>query len=342
MSNAARVGDPTEHNENLGTGPGATNVVVQGSKAWRASVDVHTCTEHQQEKAYIGSTTVLINGEMAVRKGDFVTSLNPPANAVKEGAPDVLIGDLGFGLLDPARAKAFCKDWCAFLKEWPNLNEGQRVARIQEIVNKHLEAAGVPPVTVISSDTPGAGQFSSKTWAIELDKEIMTRPTLDENFGVPLGGLVYHESRHAEQYYAATRYQASQRGMTKDTVSRGMVVPDSAAASAMNGRFRGSPTAESVFGKTMHHAYRDQAYRDYSDKTARDFFADQTKDDMKREYQAATPEVDAYRASALIDTPCNCKKLEEEEAAKAEAEAAAAAAAAAPAAAPAPAPGGTP
>jgi uncharacterized Zn-binding protein involved in type VI secretion len=335
MSNAARVGDPTEHGQNLGAGPGSRNVVVEGGKAWRAGVDVHTCTEHQKEKAYIGSTTVLINGEMAVRKGDLIASLNPPTNAVTDGAKDVLIGDLGFGLLDPARAGSFCKDWCAFLKEWPALNEGERVARIQEIVNKHLAASGVPPVKVISGVTGGAtGQFSIDAWAITLNKDIMTSPALQDNFGAPFGGLVYHESRHAEQYYMASRHQASQPRMTGSKVSTSMAVPPNVGASAMRAKFTGAPSAESVFGKTMHHAYRDTDYRAYSDKTASEFFADTANGDKEAQYKAATREVDAYHASALLETKCDCKKLEAEEAAKAQAEAQAQGAAAAPGGAP--------
>jgi hypothetical protein len=113
-----------------------------------------------------------------------------------------------------------------------------------------------------------------------------------------------------------------------------MVVPPNVGASAIGAKFRGSPSAESVFGKTMHHAYRDSDYRAYSDKTASDFFADTTCGEKEAQYRAATAEVDAYHASELLETKCDCKKIEAEEAAaaaaKAQAEAQAQGAAAAP------------
>src|SRR5438094_10237898 len=84
-------------------GPGCTDVEIQGKKAWRCG-DMHgapgpgcitappPAPPHGLEACRMGSMTVLINGQMAVRMGDMLLGAGPP-NVVASGAPKVLIGD---------------------------------------------------------------------------------------------------------------------------------------------------------------------------------------------------------------------------------------------------------
>src|SRR5687767_13234833 len=85
----------------VGPGSGSPNVQINNMPAWRANVDLHLCTlpiappapaPHGPEVCVLGSTSVLINNQMAVRQTDILVGAGPP-NPVLVGFPKVLIGD---------------------------------------------------------------------------------------------------------------------------------------------------------------------------------------------------------------------------------------------------------
>jgi uncharacterized Zn-binding protein involved in type VI secretion len=94
---AARVGDMTGHGTPLAPGPGSPTVLIGGSPAWRAAMDVHACplstgpVAHGAGAVTTGSTTVLIGGAPAARMGDPLVEATAP-NTVAQGLPTVLIG----------------------------------------------------------------------------------------------------------------------------------------------------------------------------------------------------------------------------------------------------------
>lgn len=94
---AARVGDATAHGTALGPGPGCQTVLIEGRPAWRADADAHECPlgsgqqAHGSGRVVSASTTVMIGGEPAVRKGDLVVERGT-TNAIVSGAVSVLIG----------------------------------------------------------------------------------------------------------------------------------------------------------------------------------------------------------------------------------------------------------
>ena len=97
MPPAARVTDPTMHGSPLAPGPGSPDVLIGGMPAWRATVDQHVCplstgpVPHQGGMVAVGSATVLINNQMAVRQGDQLIEKGPP-NPIATGCPTVIIG----------------------------------------------------------------------------------------------------------------------------------------------------------------------------------------------------------------------------------------------------------
>ena len=92
---AARATDQTSHGIPL-SGPGSTNVLIGGLPAWRMS-DMHTCplvtgtVPHVGGTVAMGSMTVMINGQPAVRQGDQIIEVGPP-NAIASGEMTVLLG----------------------------------------------------------------------------------------------------------------------------------------------------------------------------------------------------------------------------------------------------------
>jgi uncharacterized Zn-binding protein involved in type VI secretion len=88
---------------------------MEGKPAWRANLDKQACTlpiappapaPHGPEICVLGSMSVLINNQMAVRQGDLLVGAGPP-NPVLVGCPTVQIGDEPFGLEDPANTLQF-------------------------------------------------------------------------------------------------------------------------------------------------------------------------------------------------------------------------------------------
>lgn len=92
MPEAARRFEPTDH-PGIITGPGAAQVLINGLAAMRVT-DQHACLlppvagPHPPSTIIKGSSTVLIEGQPAARKGDTVGC----GAAITTGSPNVLIG----------------------------------------------------------------------------------------------------------------------------------------------------------------------------------------------------------------------------------------------------------
>jgi uncharacterized Zn-binding protein involved in type VI secretion len=107
MPPAARVGDATAHGKPLSPGPGSPDVNIGSKPAWRAEIDQHACPMVSPAgpdgvgSVMIGSPTVFINGEMAVRMGDCVIEkpglAMGPVNVIVGGCGTVIIGEVGMG-----------------------------------------------------------------------------------------------------------------------------------------------------------------------------------------------------------------------------------------------------
>jgi uncharacterized Zn-binding protein involved in type VI secretion len=71
--------------------------LIGGQPAWRAAIDFHACPLadglrlHVGGTVVVGSTTVLIGGMPAARKGDVIVESGGP-NVIAGGAPTVVIG----------------------------------------------------------------------------------------------------------------------------------------------------------------------------------------------------------------------------------------------------------
>ena len=81
----------------------------------------------------------MINGQMAVRQGDILIGAGPP-NSVLAGLPSVLIGDMGFGLADPANMAEFCQEFARLVEDWPKLTPEARRQRLEDMTNKQLRS----------------------------------------------------------------------------------------------------------------------------------------------------------------------------------------------------------
>lgn len=101
MPSAARLGDMTEHGTPLGAPApglvGSPNVFIGGQRAWRATIDIHSCPQSSGTVAHVGgvvlkgSASVFINKFPAVRQGDKIVETGGP-NGIAVGLATVQIG----------------------------------------------------------------------------------------------------------------------------------------------------------------------------------------------------------------------------------------------------------
>lgn len=272
---AARLLDPTAHGPPLVPGPGAIApkpVFINGRPALRAPKDTNSCVipiappapaPHGPEKCVLGSVTVLINSQMAVRMGDLWVGAGPP-NSVVMGSPNVLIGDVGFGLADPANMDEYCEGFRQLVRDWPGLTPEQRRQRMADLVNRQLAKSGCPPVGVNSNPalagTSTRGQFSFSTWNIDMNPDLLASNSLSTQDARTLANTLYHEARHSEQWWDAARVAAG-GGSNAAQISTSMGIPPStasaAAASPASGTspaaVMGRATQRSVYGAGHDH-----------------------------------------------------------------------------------------
>jgi uncharacterized Zn-binding protein involved in type VI secretion len=216
-------------------------VFIGNKPAWRANTDTAVCTTpiappapapHGPEKCYLGSLSVMINNQMAVRQGDILIGAGPP-NPVLMGFPTVLVGDVGFGLMDPANMAEFCKEFAQLIKDWGSLTSEQRRARLEDAINRQLDKSGLPRQSVVgsASHAPGNAQYDFQSGAIEVSQGQLNSAALSPQGARQLANAVYHEARHAEQWHHMARLAVG-RGQTAAQIQSNMFVTPSAAQAA--------------------------------------------------------------------------------------------------------------
>lgn len=176
MKPAARIGDPTAHGNPLAPGPGSPNVLIANKPAWRTVVDTHMCampnpipaaTPHGPGQVMMGSPTVLINMQMAVRMGDMVIepgSMIGP-DPIVMGAPNVLIGEGGGAATSMGLTMSLAKKAAApFTKT--NCNAAQ-----ESEIN-----VDVPTPETTSATQPAEDPFKVPKGQITFDSEGLESP----------------------------------------------------------------------------------------------------------------------------------------------------------------------
>ena len=303
---AARVGDlctPPHLPTMLAPGIGMPTVLIGGKPAWRCNVDIHTCTlpiappapaPHGPEICYFGSLSVLIGGQMAVRQTDQLVGAGGP-NPVMLGCVNVLIGDTGFGLADPANMAEFCADFAKLQNDWPSLTPAERRQRLESIMNKQLGKSGMPNQSVVgsASHAPGNAQYDFTSGTLEVSQAQLNSPTLSGNSARQLANATWHEGRHAEQWWHMARQQAG-NGQSAAQIASGMSIPNSmanaAAANPLTGTSPQSNLAsaswDSVYGARGN--YRNQVLNNIQPRYS--------------EYRALPEEQDAWNTGDSL--PC--------------------------------------
>jgi hypothetical protein len=119
-----------------------------------------------------------------------------------EPTPEVVVRrapDLG----DPEMVKGYALPLKDLL---PAIPAGERLAALGKAVNTALQAAGVPAVELEDTRFKGFGELQPRTWSIGIPDELLA--SSDARRLAEVVGTVYHEARHAEQYFLAAQWHA--------------------------------------------------------------------------------------------------------------------------------------
>jgi uncharacterized Zn-binding protein involved in type VI secretion len=298
MPQAARIFDLTGHGVPASPGLGSAKVKIGTLPAWRAMVDTHVCpipiappapAMHGPEKCYLGSTTVLINNKMACRQGDTLQGGGPP-NSFAMGCPNVLIGDVGYGMADEARRAAYAAAMAQLYRDWDSLTPEQRRQRMADALAL-ATPPGMPRLEIRSEnlDPNTYGALDFRHWNIGINQSLLEGDMTPERFQ-ELSDTVYHEGRHGEQWYNAAQYRASQDESATD-IATNTRLPQHVAEAAHD-HPAGPGTSEGAMGEAVNTsvygdrgAYRGQTYRDMDNDVPGAF----------DRYQALPEEEDARR-----------------------------------------------
>ena len=117
------------------------------------------------------------------------------------------------GLKAPGEGQKFGEEaQTEVIDRWHELTPAQRAAELVRLVNVHLEAVGVPAVTPNPIDTgTNLGTFDFTTWQMEIGLEALSIVQPDRAQAADVVDTIYHEARHAEQWFRIAQLRALQR-----------------------------------------------------------------------------------------------------------------------------------
>lgn len=138
------------------------------------------------------------------------------------------------GLADEERVDSFVEGAQEVEDKWGDFADADaRVKALTDLVNERLVASGVPKCNVVVNDLPNLlGQFDFATWSLEIGRPAFAQDTISAEEAADAADTVYHEARHAEQWFRMAQYLAGQ-GKDADFIANHMGIPPEQAAAAV-------------------------------------------------------------------------------------------------------------
>jgi hypothetical protein len=116
------------------------------------------------------------------------------------------------GLNEPGRGEQFGSEAQeGVIDRWGEMTPRQRATELVRLVNVHLEAAKVPPVGLAPEENGNnAGSFSFRTWTMNVGLQALAGDQLTRDEAAEIVDTIYHEARHAEQWFRMAQLRAGQ------------------------------------------------------------------------------------------------------------------------------------
>ncbi len=193
------------------------------------------------------------------------TTGNAPLKADGKAGPRTMPLLFPSGLADEKHEQSYVKAARGVFDDWTQLKDAKgRALALVKKVNHELVGAGVPAVNEFVTKLSGGadGEFDPEHWIMLIDKDNFSQPTIDDKRAAEMADTVYHEARHAEQFFQMARLEAA-RGKSAKDIADEMSIPDRIAQAAKNKPLRlGTPEAVEASG------WFDEAYGSGAPKTA--------------------------------------------------------------------------
>ena len=154
------------------------------------------------------------------------------------------------GLKDPRMTEQFVSDMQGFEGDWSAMAPAERADSIGHRINARLRDIGVPEVKIKTAplDDGTVGQFDNPTWSIEINERNLQAPQISAYAVGKLINLVYHEARHAEQFFLIARFLKQHGGSPADVAKRAAIpLPVCEAATKAPPLSRAQAAAAKVF-----------------------------------------------------------------------------------------------
>jgi hypothetical protein len=119
------------------------------------------------------------------------------------------------GLNAPDVRNQFVRDFQQLQSTWQHQTLEQRREALKALVDKTFKAAGLPNINGVNPASSSSlfgdvnGKFDVGSWGININRETLTDPQLSSKEAAALASTLYHEMRHAEQYFRMAQLLAS-------------------------------------------------------------------------------------------------------------------------------------
>jgi peptidoglycan hydrolase-like protein with peptidoglycan-binding domain len=137
------------------------------------------------------------------------------------------------GLAEEDRLDSFVEGASDIESRWAEYPDADaRVNALTSLVNERLVASGVPACLVVVNDLPNLlGQFDFTTWTLEIGRPAFANDTISNEEAADAADTVYHEARHAEQWFRMAQCLAGQ-GRNAAFIATHMSIPAAQASAA--------------------------------------------------------------------------------------------------------------
>lgn len=162
------------------------------------------------------------------------------------------------GLAENDNKEDYAEDVEDFQGDWKDLKTPEeRLKKIIEIVNDRLKDSNVHPVSYEFADTGAASaQFDFETWEVEIGRASFEGDTISDEQMTELASTIYHEARHAEQWYRIAQMLAGKKRTAAQIAKETAIDADAIAAAVADPILPGTMEAviatgwyDSIYGR---------------------------------------------------------------------------------------------
>ncbi len=136
--------------------------------------------------------------------------------------------------------------------KWKGLDANSRAEALGKAANARLKDASVEKCSINVKAFSGGtnGQFDFTTWTIDINQKLVSKDDVTDAELSDVADTMYHEARHAEQWFRIARWLAGTKKMTAAEISADMSIPEAVAKKACaSGLKESSKTGKKFMGK---------------------------------------------------------------------------------------------